>query len=256
MTSTMYVSEIQPAPSTAARLLKVVRLHLVNRSQIIVVPWLIMAFIFFVSLVIGVIFRAAMSPETLADANEGMQFNGAMGYFLIYMLVLAVMAISQTFPFAQSYSVTRKDFYLGTVITFFGLSFAYSLAITVLGWLEGITSGWGVNVILFNPGYLSPNFAERFYIALVLFLFFFMTGMATASVYVRWKTNGMLVFFGALILAIVGIVALVTHFGQWPAVGNWFVSMGLLGVVSWSLVPSTLAALAGYAVLRKATPRN
>lgn len=185
-----------------------------------------------------------------------MQFQGVFGFFLIYMLVLAVMAISQTFPFAQSYSVTRRDFYAGTVLTFFGLSVAYSVVITALGWLEDLTHGWGINVALFNPGFTTPNLAARLYVTIALFLLSFMMGMATASVYVRWKTNGMYIFFGLLTLLILGLVWLATVTDSWGAVGNWIATMGLLGVVTWSLVPSALAIAIGYLILRKAIPRN
>lgn len=238
------------------RILNVVRLHVVNKSQIVVVPWMIMGFIFVVTMLIGLIFRNTMSPADLADTSQGMQYSGAIGYFLVYMLVIAVMSISQTFPFAQSYSVTRRDFYIGTVITFIGLSVLYSLAITVLGWLEDITHGWGLNVVLFSPGYLSSNLVERFYISVVLFLFFFMVGVATASVYVRWKVNGMLIFFAILALFILGLMALATITATWSAVGAWFATMGFTGVVSWTLLPTALATVAGYFLLRRATPRN
>lgn len=244
------------APGAMTRIVNVTRLHMVNRGQIVFVPWMIMTFIFIVTLLIGLILRASLSPKDLAEAGDNVQYSGAIGYFLVYMLVIAVMAISQTFPFAQSYSVTRRDFYLGTLLAFALLSVAYSLAITVLGWIEDITHGWGVDTALFSPGYLSANLFERFYIFLVLFLFFFTVGMATASVYVRWKTNGMLVFFASLALLILGLATLATVTSSWDAVGSWFGSMGFLGIVSWTLVPTTLAAITGFFLLRKATPRN
>ncbi len=245
-----------PTAGAFARIVNVARLHLVNKGQIVVVPWLIMTFIFAVTLVIGWILRSSLSAKDLAEAGDGMQYSGAIGYFLVYMLVIAVMAINQTFPFAQSYSVTRRDFYLGTIVAFAGLSVVYSAAITVLGWVEDITHGWGVGTVLFSPGYLSPNLLERFYIAVVLFLFFFMTGVAVASVYVRWRVNGMLVFFASLILVILGLVSLATVTSSWAAVGAWFVAMGFVGVVSWTLVPTVLATIIGFFLLRRATPRN
>lgn len=256
MSATIVSPSIRPAPSSLRRILNVTRLHLVNKNQVIVVPWIIMGFIFVVTLLIGWILRASLSPRDLADAGSGMQYSGALGYFLVYMLVIAIMAISQTFPFAQNYSVTRRDFYLGTVVAFIGLSAANSLTVTILGWLEDITHGWGLNSALFSPSYLSSNLLERFYVAFVLFLFFFMMGAAIASVYVRWRVNGMLIFFATLVLVIVGLLALVTLTANWPMVGEWFVAMGFLGVASWTLVPTALATIAGYLLLKRATPRN
>lgn len=256
MTSATLTPEIQDTPNALRRLINVVRLHLVNKTQIIVMPWLIMSFIFIVSLTIGWIFRSANETASPDKEQLVMEFNGALFYFLIYMLVLAVMAISQTFPFAQSYSVTRRDFYLGTVLTFLGLSTMYSLAVTVLSWIEDTTDGWGLNVVIFNPGFMTENLFARFYIMLVLFFFFFMMGMATASVYVRWRANGMYVFFGSLALLILGLVWLANSTNSWAAVGNWIVTSGVFGIVTWSLVPSILALITGYLFLQRATPRN
>lgn len=255
MSAVIVSPAVQNVTGPWKRIVNVMRLHVVNKGQIVLVPWMIMGFIFLVTIALGLIFRSVMTPADLADTSDGMQYSGAIGYFLVYMLVIAVMSISQTFPFAQSYSVTRRDFYIGTVATITGLSVLYSLAITLLGWIEDATHGWGLNIVLFSPTYLSPNLGERFYVSVVLFLFFFMMGMATASVFVRWKVNGMLIFFASLILIIVGLVALATLTHQWSAVGSWFVTMGFVGVVSWTLVPTALAAIAGYFLLKRATPR-
>lgn len=256
MTSTTLSPKINGAPSSATRVINVMRLHLVNKSQMIVTPWLIMSFIFSISLMIGLMFRPS-APSAITDDTEfTMEFNGALMFFLIYMLVLAVMAVSQVFPFSQSFSVTRRDFYAGTVLTFFSLSIAFSIVITVLSWIEDTTNGWGLNVSVFNPGIFGENLAERFFIMVVLFMFFFMTGIATASVYVRWKANGMYIFFGVLTLILVGLAWLATLTDSWDAVGQWFATMGVLGVVSWTLVPSALALVTGYLILRKSTPRD
>lgn len=256
MTSTVLSTQTNEAPGATRRLVNVVRLHLVNRSQIIFTPWLIMSFIFAVSLMIGWIFRSASGAGASGEQTFTMEFNGAVFYFMVYMLVLAVMAISQVFPFAQSYSVTRRDFYIGTVLTFFSLSLAYSVVITLLGWIEDSTNGWGIDISVFNPGIFGTSMLERFYITMVLFIFFLMTGMATASVYVRWKANGMYAFFGSLALIILGLVWLATITDSWTAVGAWFQSMGFIGVVTWTLVPSFLSIVTGYLFLSKATPRN
>ncbi|MEO7349382.1 MAG: hypothetical protein ABIW32_05950 [Terrimesophilobacter sp.] len=256
MTSTTFSAAMKTAPGMRTRVVNVMRLHLVNRFQMILAPWMIMSFIFAVSLLIGLMFQPARASRPDRAADFTMEFNGAVLYFLIYMLVLAVMAINQVFPFAQSYSVTRRDFYVGTILTFLTLSITYSIVITVLGWIEDATNGWGLDVSVFNPGFLGPNLLERFSILVVMFLFFFMVGMATASVYVRWGAYGMYVFFGALALLILGLSWLTTATDSWIAVGNWMATMGLLGVVMWSLAPSGLAIITGYLILRRSTPRN
>jgi hypothetical protein len=247
-----------PADGAFGRILNVVRLHLVNKMTTIYVPWMIMAFIFLVNYAIWWILLANLDPADMADASEGIQFSGASAYIFVYMLVVAVQAINLTFPFAQGYSVTRRDFYLGSALTFMILSAGYSIVMTLLGLIECATNGWGIGGSMFATVYFGSgdNVLESFYITFLLFLFFFFVGTATATVYVRWRANGMLVFFACLVLVILGLVALATFTGSWPAVGAWFVASGAVGVVTWMLVPTALAALVGFLILRRATPRN
>jgi len=257
MTTTTLTATRRARSGTLRRIGYVARLHLVNKTTIVIVPWAIMAFIFAVNYLIWWILAASLSPADMADAREGLQFSGASFYIFVYMLVVAVQAINLTFPFAQGYSVTRRDFYLGSVLTFVGLSAVYALVITILGTLERLTDGWGLGGTMFATTYFGDgNPLEAFYLTFMIFLFFFFIGAATATVNVRWRANGMLTFFACLVLIMVGLLALVTLTGSWPAVGQWFVTTGVVGVISWLIVPVVLAGIAGFFILRRATPRN
>lgn len=257
MTTTTILLNDSPTSSGALkRILNVTRLHWVNKGQIVFVPWMIMAFIFAANLAIFGIIRIAVSPKDLADASGGFQTSGATTFFFIYMMIVAIMAINKTFPFAQGYSVTRRDFYLGSSLAFFGLAAGYSAALTLLGSIEAATQGWGLHFTLFAPAYFGADPLQQLYVNFLAFLFFFFVGAATASVYVRWSLNGMLIFFGTVVLIVLGAVALITFSSNWAVVGAWFVSMGVLGVASWTLAPTAIAAIAGYFLLQGATPRN
>lgn len=249
-------AESQVRDGAVSRIVNVAKLHLVNKGQVIVVPWLIMAFIFAFMIAITGIVRMSLTPGEFTDVNDGFQFSGGTSFFFIYMLVIAVMAINKTFPFAQGYSVTRRDFYLGSSLAFIGLSAGYAAALTLLGWIEQITQGWGMNVTLFAPVYFPADTLERLYLFFLLFLFFFFVGAATASVYVRWALNGMLVFFASLTVLLVGAIFLTTLSSSWAAVGAWLASSTVIALASWTLVPTTLAAITGYLLLRRATPNN
>lgn len=255
-TSTLTQAPSPNRDSPLWRIVNVARLHLVNKGQILVVPWLIMAFIFALMILITGTVRMSLAPGDLAEINDGFQFSGGTSFFFIYMMVVAIMAINKTFPFAQGYSVTRRDFYLGSSLAFIGLSAGYAAALTLLGWIEQNTHGWGMSVTLFAPVYFPYDTVERLYLFFAMFLFFFFGGAATASVYVRWAINGMLVFFASLTVLLVGTLALITLSNAWPSVGTWLESMSVMGFASWLLVPTALAALAGYLLLRRATPRN
>ena len=57
-------------------------------------------------------------------------------------------------------------------------------------------------------------------------------------------------------LALVGAVALITLTYSWPAVGGWFAAQGVVGGFAWGLIPVAVAAVTGFFILRRATPRN
>lgn len=242
---------------SVARILNVTRLHLTNRFSIIVLPLLILAFIFLVNYIIWWLLFDAVGVGDQQDAVDGIQFSGASSFIFVYMLVVAVQAVNLTFPFALGYSVTRRDFYLGTGVAFALLSVFYAAIMTVMAVLERLTGGWGLGGSMFNVIYFrEENPILQFVLFLLAFLFFFFIGAATASVYVRWRANGMYVFFACLTLIVVGLVALTTFVGGWPTVGSWFVSNGALGVAAWSLVPTIIAAITGFSLIRRATPNN
>ncbi|GAA2243101.1 hypothetical protein N1031_14165 [Herbiconiux moechotypicola] len=253
-------------PSAAAplgfghRVTAVARLHLINRLSVFGVPWMILGFIFLINLAIWWIISTAGGPDVdMGEVSDGLQWSGASFYIFVYMMVLAIQAVALTFPFALGYSTTRRDFWLGSALAFVVLSVLYAAALTVLAVIEEATNGWGFGGRMFTVLYFGGEGAPwylRFGLFLAIFLFFFFIGAVIATIYQRWRVNGMLVFFGALALLLVGSAALVTLAEAWPSVGAWFVATGATGVVAWSLVPTALSALLGYVILRRTTPRG
>jgi hypothetical protein len=259
MSTITMTDSVTAAQSTATgRVLAVFRLHFVTPNTILVIPWLIMAVIFAANYMIWwIISRSVESQADLADAQEGLSYSGATFYIFVYMMVVAVQAVSATFPFAQGYGVTRRDFYLGTSLAFVALAAIYSAGLTILSYIEEATGGWGLGGRMFTSIYFGTGeWYARFTLYLLIFLFFFFVGAATAAVYVRWRSNGLIAFFAVILLMLLGAAALVTLSEGWPAVGSWFVRTGANGVIAWSLVPTAASAVAGYFILRRATPRN
>ena len=212
------------------RLLSVVRLHFVNRWTVIYLPWAILGFVFLINLAVWAIIAASVPESDQTEALDGTGWSGASFYFFVYMMVLAVQAINTTFPFAQGYGVTRRDFYLGSCIAFALLALTYGAAFTFLAFLEDATGGWGLGGRMFTAFYFGEgDWFQRLFLFVVAFAFFLFVGAATAATYVRWKATGMYVFFAALTLLIVGGAALATYTGSWPAVGGWFVTVGPYG---------------------------
>ena len=242
----------------ANRILAVFRLHFVNPHTVVIIPWLIMLFIFLVNYAIWWLIDANVQDAAdRSDAQQGLGWSGASFYIFVYLMVVAIQAINFTFPFAQGYGVTRRDFYLGTSLAFVALAAGYAVALTVLSYIEEATDGWGLGGQMFTAVYFGTGeWYTRLATFFLILAFFFFVGAAIAAVYVRWRTNGMLIFFGLLTVLLVGLAALATFTQSWPAVGEWLVENGANGVILWSLVPTVLAGVTGYFVLRRATPRD
>lgn len=257
--STATLDTAPHAPAGAlARIWAVVKLNLANPWTAIILPWIILGVIFAANLAIWLIInRAVGDAADRADAAEGFGWSGASLYIFVYMMVVAVQTVNLTFPFAQGYGVTRRDFYLGTALTFVLLAAMYSVGLSILAAIEEATGGWGLDGRMFTAIYFGDGaWYERLWIYFVLFLFFFFVGAVAAAIYVRWKANGMIAFFLGLGLLLIGIAALFTYTGTWPLFAEFFAVSGWLGSYTWSLVPTAIAAIAGFFVLRRATPKS
>ena len=81
-------------------------------------------------------------------------------------------------------------------------------------------------------------------------------GSALAAAYVRWKANGLYIFFVALGLVLLGGAALLTFTNSWAAFWSVIGGLGVTGLVAWSVPVSVFAAVLGWLLLRRATPRS
>ncbi|MEF2976894.1 ABC transporter permease [Subtercola sp. YIM 133946] len=246
-----------PAARSAAaapRVVNVLRLHLTNKFTTLGLPLLILGFIFLVNYVIWLLIYTS-TPEGNREATAGTQYSGSIAYVFIYMAIIAVQVVLRTFPFALGFSITRREFALGSALLFGSLSVIYAAILTVMSYLEDATDGWGVGGHMFSTvWYGTGTVAERFSQEFFGLLFFFFVGAAVAVVYLRWRAIGQTVLWAGLVLVGLGVVALITLTNGWASVGQWFVDAGPYGVVLWTLPVTAVAALFGFFVLRRATP--
>lgn len=239
-----------------ARITRVVKLHFANPWPILITPLMILGFIFVVNLIIWWIIRTVAGPEDAADAIDGFQYSGSTGFIFVYMMVVAIMAMSQTFAFALGFGATRRDYYLGTALAFVTLTAFYTALIAVLAAIERATDGWGLGGRMFTPMYFGEPWYVQIFAVAVLLLFFFFVGSISGAIYVRYKSFGVTLFWCIVALAVVGSAALLTLTRNWEAFGKFFGDAGFVGGYATSLVPTVIAAVAGFFVLRRATPRN
>ena len=238
------------------RITRVVKLHYANPWPILITPLMILGFIFVVNLIIWWIIRTVAGAEDASDAIDGFQYSGSTGFLFVYMMVVAIMAMSQTFAFALGFGATRRDYYLGTVLAFVSLTAFYTVLIGVLAAIERATDGWGLGGRMFTPMYFGDEWYVQLFAVAVLLLFFFFVGGISGAIYVRYKSFGVTLLWCLIALGLVGAAALLTLTDNWEAFGTFFADAGFVGGYATSLVPTVIAAVAGFFVLRRATPRG
>lgn len=238
---------------SARHILAVTRLMFVNKTPILYTPLIVLAAIFLLNLSIWWIIIAASN----GNATNHLGYSGAVSYIYVYSLVIAVQAMLRTFPFSLGFGVARRDFYLGSALAFVILATTFAVMLTVMSSIEIATNGWGVGGRMFAPVYFTNTFwLARFVMYLLVFLFCLFIGSAVSTIYMRWRALGVTLFFLVLAVLVVGAIAEVTLNHQWGVVGNWFDRTGTFGIVLWTLVPTAVAALGGFLVLRRATPKS
>lgn len=242
------------------RLWNVMRLHAANPFTLIVTPLLVLAAIFAINLMIWWMVRsgAPTDAESVENVSRGFQFSGSSLWIFFYMAVVAIMAMNLTFSFALGFGSTRRDFLLGTGLTFLALSAGYSVVYILLALLEQATGGWGLGGAMFNSFFFGLDLPwwQRLFHVFALFAFFFGAGSAFGAMYVRWKARGLIFFFSVFTLVLVGALALLTVTGSWPAVGEFFATLGFTGSYAVGLGIGLIGWAAAFGILRKATPRS
>lgn len=242
----------------ASRATRVIRLHLVNRWATIAFPFIVLGAIFVMTYALWVVLDVFVGDRR-ANVGEVLQYSGASTWIFVYMFVVAVQAITTTFPLALGFGSTRRNFIVGTAATFVALSLMWAVALTALSIIETATNGWGVGGRMFSSIYFGGSTAsapERFVIFLCLTLFSFLFGSAGAAVWMRWRAAGLTAFFLALGAVLLGAIALIALTRAWDAVGGIVGAGGALGIALWLLVPTAVSAAVGFLVLRRATPRG
>ncbi len=230
-----------------SRTLNVVRMQLVNRQTYLWVPVIVLSGALVITLAIyGIIHSAGV--------DEDMYGGGAQAP-LWYFAVVGAQALTLTFPFSQAMSVTRREFYLGTLLTA-GLTSALLAVIFVIGGLiEQATSGWGMRGYFFYLPWVwdaGPAAAGLFFFALAML--FFVVGFWGATIYKRFGTAVLTTVIFAIALVLVGLLWLVGRLDAWVEVFTWLGTAGALGLTLWGLLLIAVLAATSFLTLRRAAP--
>lgn len=227
-----------------SRVLDVLRMHLLVRLTFVTLPLIILGGAFAITL--GVF---ALIP------SDGVKVAGAGQAPLWYFLSVGVMAQTRTFPFSQAMSVTRRDFFLGTMLTGLLSSGALAALFVVLGLIENATNGWGMNGrIYFLDEFGGGNVAVAFLAYLVIAMLAFTTGLAFATIYKRFRVLGLWAAIAGVLVALLAAIFAITKTESWPAIGEFLSGAGPLTLAAIGAVVIALVGVADYLVLRRTQP--
>jgi hypothetical protein len=226
------------------RTLNVVRMQLINRQTFVWVPLLILGGSLALSLLVF-----SMIP------SDGVKYGGAAQSTYWYFLALGVLAMSATFPFSQAMSVTRREFYVGTIATAALASGILAAIFIVGGFIEQVTNGWGLNGYYFYVEAMWANgWLGAWFTWFVIGMLFFVIGFWAATIYKRWGTfalTAVLVGIGALF---VGVLWVIGNLNAWEQVFAWLGEQGVLGLSAWAVLLTAILAGVSFLTLRRATP--
>lgn len=231
---------------------RIVRLHAVNPSIFFLVPAMVLGGAWVITMVIALILLGSGVPME----NTGFEYSWAVLSPQWYLVVVGVQAVSYTFPFALGFGATRRDYWLGTGLMFVLASLLYAVVIATLLVIERATGGWGIGAGMFDAlWYVGADWFTAFYTTFALQLLVLFIGAGVTTVFMRWRMKGMLTLASAGMALILGIIALLTFTESWGSLGEWLASIGLVGVFTLLLVKALAWGVAGFLVIRRATPR-
>ena len=226
------------------RTLNVIRLQLINRGTFIWYPLVILGGAVLISVLIY-----AMIPV------DSPKYGGGGQAPLWYFFAVGMSAMTLTFPFSQAMSITRREFFLGTLLTAILASALMGVLFLIGGGIEMLTNGYGVNGYVFHlPWVWEAGPLGAFIVYFALALFFFLIGFTGATIYKSWGQMVLLIASLGLTLVLLGLVFLATRLELWDQVWLGILDLGALGLALWGLVAVAVLAVVSFLAFRRTIP--
>ncbi|WP_052226273.1 hypothetical protein [Microbacterium mangrovi] len=250
----MTAAALSPVVRRPGPVWRIVRLLAVKPAVFFGIPWLIMGAAWAVTMVIALLLHASGVP--MGGAQTGFRYSWAVLSPQWYLVVVGVQAVAYTFSFALGFGSTRRDFWLGMSAMFLFVSAEMAAAIATLVQIEKATHGWFIGAGMFDALWYGQNgWAFDFYTTFALQLAVLFLGAGSTAVFMRWRMSGMLVFAGSVVAILLIAAAILTWTSSWVAFGAWLAAIGVGGLFTVILALAAVFGVAGFVVIRGATPR-
>ncbi len=221
--------------------LKVARIHLVDRFSYTALPWAVLAFAFAVTVVVA---------GSLGGGHVQIP-TGALAAIYVNFLITGALCL-RSLPFAFALGVSRRSYYAGTALLAVSLAAVYGLALAALQVIEQATGGWGVGLHFFRVAYILPGpWYLTWLTSFVLLALMFVYGMWFGLVYRRWNLLGLLAFTAAQVIAVLVLVIISAR--AWPTIGHFFTALSAAGLTGLLAAVAVVLLAGGYATMRRVT---
>ena len=171
---------------------------------------------------------------------------------------MAAYTVTQTLPFAMALSFSRRTFVVGAYLAFAATSAAFGVAYGLAAWVERVTDGFGIHAYQFDTPFMtsSNGLAGGALLAAALTFAVMVLAFLFAGVFRRVSVLGFWTLIVALLAAVGAVILVLAQNVGWSVIGRWFVQQSALSGSGYLLGVAAVAAIAGYLVLRRATPTS
>jgi hypothetical protein len=223
--------------------ISVTRYHLVDRVNYLAIPWCVLAFAFGIDVVILVAARAApASPHPV----------GGMSGFCVFLFIAGLLSVTRSMPFGLALGVSRRSYYLGTLLLALTVAVSDGLILAVLQAVERSTGGWGLNMHFFQVPYiLSGPWYLTWLTSSVVLALLFVYGIWFGLVYRRWNTIGLAAFGAAQVTVVAAGALAATWTSAWPGIGRFLTNLSAAGLTGVLAALAVGLAAGGFVTIRR-----
>jgi hypothetical protein len=225
--------------------LNVARYHLVQRFNYLVLPWAILVFVFGVDMAI-----LALTPA----GHSAQRDVGGLAAIFVIGFVLGIQSVARSLPFGLTLGLSRRSYYLGTVLLAIALAAVVGVVVTVGQAIERTSGGWGISMGFFRvPFILSGPWYLTWLTSFVVLTLLFVYGMWFGLVFRRWSLVGLVAFVAAQVtVLLVGAVA-TTWTDAWRDVGHFFTTLSASGLTGILAALTVVLLAGGFSTIRRLT---
>ncbi len=226
------------------RTLNVMRMQSKDLFSWLYLPWIIVGGNFLINLL----------TTSAIHGEKTTVVTGGMASIFIYFMIIGLIILHQTFPFALGLSVRRTDYFWGTAAVAGAASLVSAVIIVLMSAIEGQIGGWFQSFYFFRLNFISDHgLASELWFYFALFLHLFFSGFLISCLYRKMGGTKATVVLGLLFIVFTVFTLMATYNGWWADILKAIVDLGAIRIISlFSLLTVVYIGLS-FSLIRKTT---